>query len=314
MPKRKPSAAGDFPSETEAGVARGTLPYIIKEIRCLQREREGALESELMNANRLEGRIAATLGYRSDMKESERKKLHKEARQLIEDIVNNKKVVSSIQQSVIAGAEATAIFTRLTKSFEGSMEEFAKQLPVASWVEHKDQRGFGWLSLAKIIGETGDLANYATVSKVWRRMGCAPHTFNDKTQMGSTWAYNKKDTLPADEWVEFGYCRRRRAVMYVIGECLIKQNQKKTREGDSGHPRILWTGPYRARYDEVRARERTDHPEWIVCSKCDGTGNNGRAKCSNCKATGEVWLHCHRHAMLLMVKVLLKNLWIEWPK
>ncbi len=72
-------------------------------------------------------------------------------------------------------------------------------------------------------------------------------------------------------------------------------------------------GPYRARYDEVKAEYPAKHPDRVVCSKCTGTGKAKRGgKCSNCKGTGRAMKRAHMHSMLLMEKLLLKNLWIEW--
>jgi hypothetical protein len=60
--------------------------------------------------------------------------------------------------------------------------------------------------------------------------------------------------------------------MYVVGECLVKQNN----------------GPYRARYDEAKAAKLAlESEEWPK-------------------------LRCHLHGMLLAVKRLVRDLWKEW--
>ena len=51
------------------------------------------------------------------------------------------------------------------------MMAFAKALPVASFVE--ETRGFGYLGLAQIVAEAGDLSNYANPAKLWKRFGLA---------------------------------------------------------------------------------------------------------------------------------------------
>lgn len=61
------------------------------------------------------------------------------------------------------------------------------------------------------------------------------------------------------------------ALMYVIGEGIVKQNGE---------------GPYRKRYDEAKVTFAAGHPDY----------SKGR---------------CHSHAMLLASKLLLKNLWIQ---
>lgn len=148
-----------------------------------------------------------------------------------------------------------------------AMAKLAKQLPVADWVER--QRGFGIGNFARIIGETGDLSLYANPAKVWKRLGLAPF----KGQAPSTW--KRKGGLSAEEWTALGYCPRRRAVCYVVSECLLKGN------GSDGR--------YRQRYDQAKERFAAAHPD-------------------------EKPIHCHKHAMLLMVKMLVRDLWVVWNK
>ena len=49
--------------------------------------------------------------------------------------------------------------------YEATMVEMAALLPAASFVDNI--RGAGLLGLATIIGETGDLDKYETISRVW---------------------------------------------------------------------------------------------------------------------------------------------------
>ena len=159
------------------------------------------------------------------------------------------------------------------------------------------------MSLAIVAAEAGDLCNYANPGKLWKRLGCAPFTderITGKTLMGSTWKSKREGSLDADQWQEFGYSPRRRSISYLFGENIIKNNQD---------------GPYRKRYDEAKAKAVEDHPDWIKCSKCEGTGKNKkRTNCSNCKGTGIVMMRCHLHGMLLATKLLLKHLWVEWNR
>lgn len=269
-----------------------------EEIQKLQRQRAWYIKSRNMMANRLQATVAGTIGYSSGLSEKERQKKYVEATALIKQIVAGK-ATSEISGIVLAAKIAVGAYEEPKKDIEKGMIVLAKQLHVADWVEHKDQRGFGLLFLAIVIGETGNLFNYANPAKVWRRLGCAPHTYNGKTRMGATWKSGRNGKLPASEWEEFGYSPRRRSIAYLIGDGIVKLNSE---------------GPYRARYDEARSLAVENHPEWLVCSKCKGTGKKDRKKCANCKGTGKVTMHCHLHGMLLATKLLLKNLWIEWNK
>lgn len=71
-------------------------------------------------------------------------------------------------------------------------------------------------------------------------------------------------------------------------------------------------GPYRRRYDEVRASVLVKNPDWLVCRACRGSGKVNGRKCGLCKGTGETAQQAHRHAMLLATKMLIKEAWIAW--
>lgn len=261
---------------------------ISADLQSLQRERSIVLKSRNMQANRLQAIVAGTLGYSSSMPEKERAKKFQEASAVIKAVAAEEAdyPLKAVILTTLVGINA---FNDIKKVLEKKMEKLAKQLPVHSWVEEPEQRGFGSLFLAIVIGETGDLANYANPGKVWRRLGCAPHTFDGKTQMGATWRSGKNGKLPSAEWEQFGYSPRRRSIAFLIGEGIVKQNFVC---GNGNGDCTLETecngaGPYRARYDETKAKIKVAHPDYSD-------------------------LRCHRHGMLLATKMLLKHLWIEW--
>lgn len=142
--------------------------------------------------------------------------------------------------SLIAHAELAAMpilnmhaaGTPERRAIEKSLEKLAKQLPVYPWVA--SVRGFGAGSLAAIVGECGDLDNYANPAKVWKRMGLA--VIDGERQRKVTGA----DAL------DHGYAPQRRAIMWNIGECLVKQND----------------GEYRAYYESEKARIAELHPDF----------------------------------------------------
>lgn len=251
--------------------------------------------------NRLRATVAGALGYEAGAtKEADRRKFMERADSEIKRIANSNPDGDSapywmLVKNTMVGIRA---FDDEKDAVEREMVKLAKELPVASWVNEPEQRGFGILMLALVIGETGDLFNYSNPAKVWRRMGCAPHTYEGKTLMGATWKSGKEGRLPADEWKRYGYCPRRRSLAYLIGEGLVKHNKSI----------------YRQRYDEAKALAAKKHPDWIKCRVCGGTGKTKRGSCSNCRGTGKVMKRCHLHAMLLASKLLLKNLWIEWNR
>lgn len=268
------------------------------QLRALQRQRVWHLKSRMMVANRLQATVAGEeCGYSSSMPEKERRKCFVEASELVERIAAGEATtkVDGIVKTTILAIQG---FESMKVALEKEMKKLAGQLPVARWVQEPEQRGFGILFLGIVIGETGDLNGYENPAKVWRRLGCAPWTFDDKTLMGSTWRIGKEGRLPASEWEAFGYSPRRRSIAYLIGEGLVKQNggskvcgeengEKKdvTDAGITARP----CGPYRARYDEAKVLAKQSHPDWSD-------------------------LRCHRHGMLLATKRLLRELWIQWRK
>lgn len=249
------------------------------EMQALQRMRASHLKSRNMMHNRLRATVAGTLGYYSGMEKKDREKILEEASKEIRRIVGGGK--SEMKALIMAGWDAVQTFEEQRIVYERKMLELVKELSVVDWVERKEQRGFGLKFLAIVIGETGDLANYAAPGKVWRRFGCAPFTSHGKTLMGATWRKGREGKLHAEEWEEFGYSPRRRSIAYLIGEGLMKQNFISDRG------KVVWVGPYRKRYEHKKSQIKELNPSY---SK----------------------MRCHRHGMLLAAKLLLKNLWIQW--
>jgi hypothetical protein len=292
-----------LPTESDVDV-----PSICAEIQAHQRQRVWYIKSQIMLQNRLQATVAGSLGYRSGMSESEREGKWKEAKEVIGRLLEGESD-SEMAAQVYASSLSIEAYEQGRDSHEKKMERTAKRLPVAEWVERPEQKGFGILSLATVVGEAGDLNNYDVPSKLWRRMTCAPFTKDGETLMGKTWknrANNKKGLtkLSSVDWEEYGYSPRRRSVSYLIGENLMRGNQDK---------KTGWVGPYRKRYDEAKRKVIEKHPDRVVCPKCEGGGKAPRGgKCGHCKGSGQVMKRVHLHGMLLATKKLYLNLWLEW--
>ncbi|MGH0031723.1 MAG: hypothetical protein ACQGVC_18190 [Myxococcota bacterium] len=165
-------------------------------------------------------------------------------------------------------------------SHERELEKLAKQLPVWTWVE--SMRGFGPLGLGLIVGECGDLAMYANPAKLWKRMGLA--LVNGERQ--------RKHTDPELSLLH-GYAPERRAVMFVIGDSLVKC---------SGSPyRDLYLS--RKLYEQERAE--------AAGMKVVPSAKLPKGKRSN---GGEYMTvgHIHNRAQRYMEKRLLRDLWRAW--
>lgn len=306
------------------------------QLQTLQRSRAWAIKARVLLENNRRANVASMLGYTSaEEDESARKKLFKDADSLIENILKADPTAHPIGGIVHAIELSVTSLVQQQRGFEKQMLPLVRETPAAAWVREPEQNGFGELSLAVVIGETGDLREYANPGKVWKRLGCAPFTSRGKTQMGATW--KSKGGLSCEEWTAFGYSPRRRSIAYLIGESLLKKNTLRiagggevdfvtedagalassdtTGDGDLGcetDGRAAVPGPYRQRYLDARAHVEANRPEWTACV-CAGTGKTARGgKCKSCKGRGRILLRCHRHGMLLATKLLLKNLWKVW--
>lgn len=119
----------------------------------------------------------------------------------------------------------------LAQVYDPALVRLARQLPVYPWV--KATRGFGDLSLAKIVGEAHDLSGYATHSRLWKRMGLA--VMPDGT---------RQRKVVGEAALAHGYSPTRRSLMFLIGDGLIKQNEH-------------YRGIYQARKAVELARDET---------------------------------------------------------
>lgn len=162
-------------------------------------------------------------------------------------------------------------------ALEKSLKHLAKQSHVAHFVE--ETPGFGLLGLAQIIGEAGDLAMYANPAKLWKRMGLGLISSGERQQR-----FTDKNKA-----IEAGYSPRRRSVMFVLGDSMIKSQ-----------------GPYRELYLKRKEYER-------VTAEAAGLKVLPAAKIkvaekAKCRSEG----HVHIRAQRYMEKRLLRDLWRVW--
>ena len=186
-------------------------------------------------------------------------------------------LVALVQTTLVARQPAS----KERRSHEHEMENLAVELPVYRWVENVP--GFGTLGFATIVALTGDLANYATVSKVWKRLMLAPYD----GLAGSTW---KRETwrpraLSKDEWIANPFSGERYALVAMIADSLHKKQIQGKAKSETKFGKPL--GPYGMTYVDRRTHTAAAHADWTP-------------------------MHSHRDALRIMVKSLVKDLWIEW--
>jgi hypothetical protein len=267
---------------------------VVDQIRAWHRKRCFAMETRKRADLSLGSSLRSWLGWRKDLPDADRKRIADQADKLIEC---GEKVAKGKPHELADTEEfieyhaiiLVAINSRVpTDAFEKiatrEMERLGASLPV--WEEFGEQiRGFGARSLAVIIGEAGDLSNYSTHSKLWKRMGLA---VMDGVRQGGLRKSSNKET-----WIEHGYSPIRRSRMFVIGDALIKAN------GDGAYRRAYLA---RKQYERDRAVSNglvVAPAAKIPAKRKDEFMSDG---------------HIHLRAQRYMEKRLLRDLWKAWRR
>lgn len=160
------------------------------------------------------------------------------------------------------------------------MEQLVAELPVAAWWR-ENVVASSYISLARILAETGDLSNYATVSKLWKRMGLA--VLNGVRQGGLP------KNAKAEDWIAHGYSPKRRSIMFVLGDSLMK--------GKTGY-RTVYVARKAFEVEKAAAEGLTVLPAAKI----------GKKNAAMCRSEG----HIHNRALRYMQKRLLRDLWAAW--
>lgn len=153
---------------------------------------------------------------------------------------------------------------------------WVKKLPIYDWIQ--SVRGAGPINVGLIIGNTGNLSNYRSHYKVWKRMGLAVMDSGER---------QRKFTDP-EMALMAGYSPARRSLVWQLGDCLLKQNYT-----DKEHSS---PGPYRSLY-ETRLS--------IELAKFGATTETFDPKQKNHQ-------HAKARAKRYMEKTFLKDLWRVW--
>lgn len=167
--------------------------------------------------------------------------------------------------AVIHIAAAARMFKEQRAKFEYQMRKLAKQLPVWEYVE-AEIMGVGPLGLAQIVGEAGPLDMYSNPAKLWKRMG-----------VGLVGSERQRCVANNPEKaIEHGYSPRRRAVLYCLGDVMVRMKDRGSY--------------YRDLYDWHKQKDIDTRPD----IETDG--------------------HRHNRARRYMEKRMLRNLWRQWRK
>lgn len=184
---------------------------------------------------------------------------------------------------------------------EAALQKIMRTHPLYPWIQ--GQRGVGEGGVGRLLGCVGSLSNFDTVSKLWAYCGMAVRDGRaPKRAKGE----------------RSGWSPQARVICYQIGEAIVK--------GGTGH--------YRDLYD-LKRKEYLDRPR-VGPSGCPfGQEHRGMARALDAKTgwsrktgagrtvqcvktdpeTGVVSsAHVYAAAKRYAVKMLLKDLWIEWRR
>lgn len=125
------------------------------------------------------------------------------------------------------------------RDVERDLERDVQALPI--WPRVAATRGLGALGLASIIGETGDLNNYSSHSKLWKRLGLAVIDGERQRRVRGAAA------------IKHGYSASRRSVVWQVGSAMLRAQSGLT---DPATGKVLRAhGSYRLGYDTRKAKE-----------------------------------------------------------
>jgi hypothetical protein len=277
------------------------LASTIAELRELQKTRKFCIKQQSRCDRSVDSFIARYLGYQNDLPEEQRKKIFDKAASIREKVEkgglsrneNHEKVApeqvaaseadiaAACAPIVLTSAQGRAGWDKLRDISEKRMTKIAQTLP--AWEFVQGVRGFGPLGLAIVIGETGDLANYRTKEKVWKRLGLA--VINGERQQKKT----------GEEGILHGYNPKRRAEMWTLfTDSMFRAQWNADKDEDGKDPKKTKkpvavpahpAGPYGEIYAARRAHTVTR--EWIPA-------------------------HCKYDALRIMTKAVIEDLWRVW--
>lgn len=277
------------------------LESLCAEIRTWHRQRVYAMEQRKRADLALGSFMRLMLGWSRDLPSDEAKAIRDRVQALLSlgDKIAREEAKPAEKQRWVAGSmdgdfliwrdvimasiAARTPFDMIENNALKHMKALARTLPV--WAEFgAGVRGFGEASLAVIVAEAGNLSAYPKKGHLWKRFGLA---VIDGTRQGGL-----PKSARADEWIEHGISRRRRACMWVIGDAMIR----------------AVGGPYRTVYLDRKAFER---------GKAEAAGLTVAPSASIPKASAAEFMsdgHVHNRAQRYMEKRLLRDLWQAWNR
>ena len=262
------------------------LDTLCADIRAAHRECRFAMKQQSRIDRSLEAFIRVNVfGFSTMDDEKTRAKKSKAAVDLVKQCRKGEAApeYASVAMMVMASDQSREAWDKIRNERTRTMARLAKELPAAAFVD--GVTGFGLVGFAQIVGECGNLSNYANPGKVWKRMGLAPY---DGLAMSSwrrtTW---RPRTLTSEEWIDNPFNAERYAIVAQIATWLVNAQMIGAEKSGTryGQPK----GPYGEYYLHRREHTAQTHPDWTD-------------------------MHARLDALRYTIKKLIRDLWSEWRK
>jgi len=277
------------PGEVAATPLAGTIDLI----RDLHRQDAFAIRQQIRIGNACLAFVRMTLGWTLDMPDKDRKRLETQSARIVKAVETGKGAkpedaewLVALGDLILAATGSRAPWDKVRHDVEKRMVKLARTLPGAGFVA--ETPGLGMLSFARIVGEAGDLGNYPAKGHLWKRFGLAVIDGTIQGRSGLPMTASREHRAAA--WTARGYVPRRRSMVYVIGESLIKAQVRAVPDADgedTGERTAL--GPHGAAYLARKAYETARDPDMRPAA-------------------------AHQRAKRYMEKRLLRDLWQAWRR
>lgn len=187
---------------------------------------------------------------------------------------------------VAFGREALEALAAQERALNAYLARQARRHPMAPWIA--EQRGIGLPGFVRLLGITGPLDRFATVSKLWKYLGL--HTVDGQAPR-------------RERGQKLSYSPQGRVLCHQIGESIVKMGKG---------------GEYRRVYDDKKveylARERTGE-SGCPTGAVHKTKTGAIVACVKASDDGkETSAHVHAMARRYAVKRLVRRAWGEWRR
>ena len=215
----------------------------------LQVRRKFIIKMDIANTNMLKALVARMCGFDPNGDEADRKRLWNRASKIVSTVFAGKPQKPedlAVSRAIAPEMEMMRLMLQplwaRRAEVEDEMERLAAELPV---YDRLDIAGFKAIGLAVIIAEAGNLSNYSTVRKLWRRLGLGMAKGHE-AHAYSTW--RRAGGLSAEDWTLAGYSPKRLGQVFGVVTVPLFMSKARNRYGDV--------------YARRRARTAITHPEW----------------------------------------------------